>query len=301
MRREFKIGIFAVLVLTGSFFLLNYLRGKDLLNREIQVVSQYEDLQGLVPSAPVFIKGFKAGKVTEVEYVSEQRLFNVTCSVSKDFQIPEDSQMAIYSIDVMGTKGVRIILGSADVPVADGDTLASVVEPGLMDALAEGIGPLLDKVSNTLDSLNVTVSGVNDLLSQSNISSVSNTLKNLEVTMANVRQLSRTVNGKSQEINDLVENLSSFSSGLEVLVSRADTTLTGINNVVATVNGADIAGVVTSFRKLLDNVNDPDGSVGKLFSNGSVYDSVDSLLVDLNVIVDKIKENPKKYLKISVL
>lgn len=300
MRREFKIGIFAVLVLTGSFFLLNYLRGKDLLNREIQVVSQYEDLQGLVPSAPVFIKGFKAGKVAEVEYVSEQRLFNVVCSVSKDFQIPEDSQMAIYSIDVMGTKGVRIILGSADVPVADGDTLASVVEPGLMDALAEGIGPLMDKVSNTLDSLNITVSGVNDLLSQSNISSVSNTLKNLEVTMANVRQLSRTVNGKSQEINDLVENLSSFSSGLEVLVSRADTTLTGINNVVATVNGADIAGVVTSFRKLLDNVNDPEGSVGKLFSNGSVYDSVDSLLVDLNVIVDKIKENPKKYLKISV-
>ena len=52
--------------------------------------------------------------------------------------------------------------------------------------------------------------------------------------------------------------------------------------------------------ELLDNVNDPDGSIGKLLKDDSVYNSVDSLLLDLNVLVNKIQENPKKYLKISV-
>jgi hypothetical protein len=34
--------------------------------------------------------------------------------------------------------------------------------------------------------------------------------------------------------------------------------------------------------------------------NDSVYNSVDSLLIDINSLVNKIQENPKKYLKISV-
>ena len=300
MKKEFKIGIFAVVVLVASFFMLNYLRGKDIFNREIEVVAQYEDIHGLVPSAPVFIKGYKAGKVTDVEYDYEQGRFNVICSVAKEFLIPEGSQMAIYSTDIMGTKGVRIILGTSDNPISDGDTISAVIEPGLMDGLAESLTPLLAKVSNTLDSLNTTVSGVNSLLSQANISSLSRTIKNLEATMANVKNLSRTINGKSQEINDLVANLSDFSNNLTGLVSKADTTMTRINGIVGTVNDADITGVVTSFKKVLDNINDPEGSVGKLFTDESVYNSVDSLLLDLNTLVDKIQENPKKYLKISV-
>jgi phospholipid/cholesterol/gamma-HCH transport system substrate-binding protein len=53
-------------------------------------------------------------------------------------------------------------------------------------------------------------------------------------------------------------------------------------------------------KSLIDNVNDPEGSVGKLLVDDSIYNSVDSLLHDVNILVDKIQENPKKYLKISV-
>ena len=141
---------------------------------------------------------------------------------------------------------------------------------------------------------------MNRLLSDTNTKSVSRTLKNLETTVANVKELSRTVKGKSGEINDLMDNLSDFSSSLTDIATKADTTLTDINKIVATVSEADINGVVTSFKELLDNVNDPDGSIGKLFNDSSVYNSVDSLLSDLNTLVRKIQENPKKYLKISV-
>ena len=46
MRKELKVGIFAVVVIIASFFMLNYLRGKDILNREVEIVAQYEDVQG---------------------------------------------------------------------------------------------------------------------------------------------------------------------------------------------------------------------------------------------------------------
>ena len=300
MNKELKIGLFAVLVMIASFFLLNYLRGEDIFDKEAEVVARYDNLEGLTASAPVYIKGYKAGKVAEVEYDSENAVFYVTCSVLKDFSITEDSKMAIYSTDIMGSKGVKLILGTSEELIEDGDTLSGVIEAGLMDGLAESISPLLAKVSTTIDSLGTTVSGMNRLLSDTNTKSVSRTLKNLETTVANVKELSWTVKGKSGEINDLIDNLSDFSSSLTDIATKADTTLTDINKIVATVSEADINGVVTSFKELLDNVNDPDGSIGKLFNDSSVYNSVDSLLSDLNTLVSKIQENPKKYLKISV-
>jgi phospholipid/cholesterol/gamma-HCH transport system substrate-binding protein len=66
------------------------------------------------------------------------------------------------------------------------------------------------------------------------------------------------------------------------------------------VNEADIVGLVQSFRQLLENINDPDGSIGKLLTDDSVYNSVDELLSDVDELVKKIQENPKKYIKISV-
>ena len=53
MNKELKIGTFAVAVLVASFFLINYLRGEDIFNREIEVYAEFADLQGLVESAPV--------------------------------------------------------------------------------------------------------------------------------------------------------------------------------------------------------------------------------------------------------
>lgn len=298
--KELKIGVFVVVVLTASFFLINYLRGEDIMNREIELVSQYDNVEGLVASAPVFIKGYKAGKVSEVVYQPESGNFKVTCSIKKEFAIPEDSRMTIYAVDIMGGKGVRIDLGSSDDMAKDGDMLQPAFEPGLMDGLSAGIGPLLDKVNNTLDSLGVTVSGVNRVLSEKNTASISRTVAHLERTMADVSQVVANVEGKSKELDQFVDALSAFAGKLDGLAAKVDTTMTGVKDFVGTLNESDIDSLVVSFRELLDNINDPSGTIGKLLNDGSVYDSVDSLLNDVDTLVRKIQENPKKYIRISV-
>ena len=298
--KELKIGVFVVVVLTASFFLINYLRGEDIMNREIEFVSQYDNVEGLVASAPVFIKGYKAGKVSEVVYQPESGNFKVTCSIKKEFAIPEDSRMTIYAVDIMGGKGVRIDLGSSDDMAKDGDLLQPAFEPGLMDGLSAGIGPLLDKVNHTLDSLGVTVSGVNRVLSEKNTASISRTVAHLERTMADVSQVVANVEGKSKELDQFVDALSAFAGKLDGLAAKVDTTMTGVKDFVGTLNESDIDSLVVSVRELLENINDPNGTIGKLLNDGSVYDSVDSLLNDVDTLVRKIQENPKKYIRISV-
>lgn len=298
--KEFKIGAFVVVVLVAAFFLINYLRGEDIMNKEIELVSRYDNIEGLVASAPVYIKGFKAGKVSEVIYQPETDDFKVVCSVKKEFRVPDDSHMTIYAVDIMGGKGVRIDMGESENMASDGDFLSPSYEAGLMDGLASEIGPLLNKVNTTLDSLGTTVAGVNRILSDDNTASISKTLKHLEGTMSDMRKLASAVEGKSSELENFIANLATLSEDFKGIAAKVDTTMSGVNDMVLTLNGSDIDGLVSSFKDFINNVNDPDGTIGKLLSNDSVYNSVDSLLNDVDSLVKKIQENPRKYIRISV-
>ena len=298
--KELKIGVFFVTVATVSFFVINYLRGEDIFNKEIELTASYSNVEGLVPSAPVYIKGFKAGKVSEVNYMPETDDFQVICSVRKDFRIPEDSRMTIYGVDIMGTKGVKIDLGFSDVLAGDGAVLASGYEAGLVDGLAASITPLMEKVGNTLDSLSVTVAGINDILSDKNRESLSRTIAHIEHTLADVSDIASVVNGKSSELNAFIDNLASLSDKFGEIAEKVDTTMSGVSSVVTSIDEADVAAVVKSFRSLLEKIDDPDGTIGKLLVDNSVYNSVDDLLKDVDSLVKKIEENPKKYIRISV-
>lgn len=298
--KEFKIGLFVITVMVASFFVINYLRGKDIFNNEIEIVSHYGNVEGLVESAPVFIKGYKAGKVIEVAYQPEEEVFKVVCSVRKEFRIPADSKMTIYAVDIMGGKGVKIDLGSSSDSIQDGGELAPAMEAGLLDGLAAGLEPLMAKVTNTIDSLNVTVSSINAMLSESSRASLNNTLAHLEKTMKSVNGIAGAINGKSEEISSFIDNLEVLSVRLGGMVEKADSLVGGASDFMSALNESDIEALVNSFKTLLENINDPDGSIGKLLVDGSVYDSVDELLNDVDSLVNKIQDNPKKYLKISV-
>lgn len=299
-KKELKIGVFVVVVIVVSFFVINYLRGKDIFNREIEVVSYYENIEGLAESAPVFVKGYKAGKVNSVEYITSERHFKVTCSVKKEFEIPEDSKMTIYAVDIMGGKGVRIDMGHSETLVADGGYLEPAYEAGMLDALAAHLTPMLTKVNNTLDSLTVTVANVNTLLGEANQARISNTLAHLERTMQNVSSVAASIEGRSDDLNAFITNLSDLSVKLNSVVENIDGTVGEVSGVIAKINEADLKGVVESFHTLLNNINDPDGTVGKLLVDGSVYESLDALLIDIDSLIRKIEENPKKYMKLSV-
>ena len=298
--KEFKIGGFVVVVLVVSFFVINYLRGVDIFNREIEVSSRFDDLEGLVESAPVYIKGYKAGKVSDVSYSPEDSGFTVTCSISKEFAVPADSRMVIYGVDIMGGKGIRIDLGESEQMVPDGGVLQGDYEADMLSSLADGLTPLLSKVNTTLDSLAVTVSSVNQTLSEQNRISISNTLRHLEMTMADVSGIAEGLGGRSEQINAFIDDLGDIADRIVVLTEKADTLVGNLAGITGSVSEADIWELVSSFKMLLENINDPDGTVGKLLVDDSVYDSLDSLLSDVDSLVNKIQENPRKYIKISV-
>jgi phospholipid/cholesterol/gamma-HCH transport system substrate-binding protein len=252
----------------------------------------------------VFIKGYKAGKVTEVEYHPGTGSFTVVCSIQNEFYVPVDSKMTIYATDIMGSKGVKIDLGESDSYAGDGSFISADIEAGLVDGLAAQITPLVDKVTTTLDSLTVTVAGVNRLLGEENQRHIANTLADLEKTVESVKVVAEAVEGRSGEIEEFITGLLALSDELSVIAEKAAVTIDGVNETVGVVterlSEADLAGLIESFKSILEKMNDPDGTIGKLLYDGSVYNSLDELLIDIDSLVKKIQENPKKYMKLSI-
>ena len=300
MKKELKIGILAIVVLAATFFVINFLRGKDILNREYELVSFYGDVQGLLPSSPVYIKGFKAGTVSEVDYDKEKGGFDVVCSISKDFPVPEDSRMTIYSADLMGGKAVRIDLGSSATCAADGARLVPSVSPDMLSSIAAGIEPLISRGSEVLDNLDSALTNLNLTMSPGNREHFRSILENLDNTVARAREVAASVEGRTGDIEAFITNMNSISEQLEAVVAKADSAMSDVEKVAGQLGEADFKGTVSNINSLLEQVQNPDGTVGRLMNEGTLYDSLDSLISNIDSLVRNIEKNPRKYLKISV-
>ena len=300
MKKELKIGILALAVLAATFLVINFLRGKDLLNREYELVSFFDDVPGLMPSSAVYIKGYKAGTVSEVSYDKEKSGFDVVCVVSRDFAVPADSRMTIYSADLMGGKAIRIDPGQSANMAGDGDYLTPTVSPDMLSSIAAGIEPLISKGSDVLTNLDNALTNLNLTLSEENRAALGNIMKNLDKAVAEIESIAGTIEGRTSDLDAFISDLATLSSSLDSIVAKADSTVSDINDISSQVAAADLAGVVTSLNSLLDKMQSSDGTVGKLINDDTVYKSVDSLVTNISRLVGKIEENPKKYLRISV-
>ncbi len=299
-QKELKIGIFAAVILVGSFFVINYLRGRDVFHREIELKGHFGNVEGLVPSAIVQYRGYKAGQVSSVVYCPETDSFEVVCSIDRKFRIPEDSRMTIFSTSIMGGKGIVLVPGGSETMAQDGDELPVAVQADLVESLAGNIGPLMEGLSETVKKLDETVALVNSLLGEENRANINRAIADLRRTMSNAASLTGSLNSKSADLQTFIRQLSEISIKLASIAEKADGTLDSLGKFASKLEKSDIDGLVDSVTRLSESLQNPDGSMGKFLKDGNLYDSADSLVNELNDLIKKMKENPRKYMKISV-
>ena len=291
LKKEFKIGIFVILVLVATFVVINILRGTDIFGKTITVSGRFNDIESLVESAPVHIRGYAAGRVDKVEYDPEQDNFNVECSVDKRFKIPSDSKMTLYSTSIMGGKGIRIDFGTSAELARNGSVLDVASDSDLMSSLAEGITPVLSKVNGLIDSLSTTVQGLNDILNDENKANISKAIAHLENTLQSASELGRVLGGKSEEFNNIVDNLNKLSEQLMPISESIRTTMENADSITSQIASSDlektvgdIDNAIKDINGLVDNLNDP----------------LAKIITDADSLLNEIKKSPKKYLKVTV-
>ncbi len=293
-------GLFVLLTLIVTFAVINFLRGEDLFNRTTTYYANFSNVDGLAVTGPVYIKGLKVGMVEGIEYEMEKDIFEVEFKVKSKFRIPVNSVAEIYSADIMGSKALRVDLGDSKTYAGGGDTLAANFVPDMITSLLAEFGPMKVQVEHLLGNLNRTLDNVNNLLDSAATEQLQGSFANLNSTLANTSKLSGTLKDMAPQLQEIVENLQLLSDGLGQSAGDIQGSLENVNEITSQLSKADLGKAVESLRNLSEKLQDPQGSVGKLLSTDSLHNSVDNLIKDLDILIQKITENPKKYIKVSV-
>lgn len=294
------LGLFVLLTLIATFAVVNFLRGEDLFNKSTTYYANFETVDGLTVTGPVFIKGLKVGMVEGIEYDMEKDYFEVEFKIKSKFQIPDNSVAEIYSSDIMGSRALRITMGNSKVYAEGEDTLASAIVPDMVTALTSEIMPLKDQAVKLMAEMETTLDNVNMLLDSGARKDIQSSFANLNRTLANAVSLSAAINEVSPELKDMVRNLQTLSEGLEKSSGSIQGSLANVNEITSQLSQAELGKTVESLRNLLEKMQDPDGSVGKLLATDSLHNAVTTLLNDVDALVKGISEDPKKYIKVSV-
>jgi len=300
LTKEQKIGLFALVTMVAAYFMINFLKGQDFFNKNNTYYVVYENVEGLTPTGPVYFKGLKAGTVESIDYKPERGLFVAKFKIKSKFPIPRNSVAMIYSADLLGSKAVKIVPGDDKMMLKGRDTLKSGMEVGMVDKLIGEFMPLKDSAQLLISSLNKTFVNVNDILDSNAKKNIEQALVNLNKTIRNAEAITHNLDLNGPEITSTLENLKALSAKLNEAASPLSKTVNNLAQLTDTLKEADLAATVKSLRSLLNEMQNPNGTIGKLLTTDSLHNSVNSLVTDLDNLIESINKNPKKYIKISV-
>ncbi|MFY0688868.1 MAG: MCE family protein [Cyclobacteriaceae bacterium] len=295
MSKEFKIGLIAIVAGAVLYYGFNYLRGIDFFTSQIKYYVVYNNVGGLARSNPVMINGFSVGKVSDIELLQEEKnKVLVELTIDEEVKLG-DSTIAELTTDLLGGKSVVLNVGAITRILEPRDTLIAYVD--------RGIEEYLDSVEPITSSLNVTVSRINEILLglKGSGEKINNTLGELEVTTREVNDIIRANKGEMTEtlilVKNTIDNLNNRISQLDPILSSANTLLDSLNQV--DVNGTlnTVNNLLYKIDDLLADLDNGQGTVGKLMTNDSLYNNLNQLLIDLDKTMIHFNQYPRDFLK----
>ena len=306
MNKEFKIGFFAIASIIALVFGVNYLKGINILNDNSDFYAVYENIGGLQVGSPVLVNGYKVGMVSNIDLLTEQNQnLLVTISLDKDFDMAKNTVCKIVNQDLMGTKGIALILGDTDELVRGGDTLISGIEGTLQDEVNAQILPLKNKAEELIGSIDSVMMIVTAVLNKDTRENLRNSLSSLDKTFELMSQTMVRVDSMV-DINDdriakVVKNLESITSNLESSNGEIKTILTNFATLSDSLVKADIATVLQNVSDITTKINNGEGSIGLFLKDDKIYANFEKSTRELASLLEDIKKNPSRYVNFSII
>lgn len=313
LTKEFKVGIIFVIATAILIWGLMYLKGMELFKHKMILYAVYDKVNGLVPSNNVAISGMTVGQVKDLYFSNKQRgKIIAELYISVKYPIPINSIARINNSDnLIGGKYVEIVLGDSKKIAKDKDTLQSFFEASIGDELNRQLIPIKEKTERLLGSIDTVATLIQEVLNKdtrnnliASIEHIKDILNNLSHTtyyldtlvgsqrnhlaniIGNMESISQNLKNNNQKISNILTNFSSLSDSLSK--ARIPTTFEQINKAVTDI---DVA---------ITRINSGKGTLGLLLNDDKLYKEVEKAASDLNLLLEDIKANPKKYVKVSV-
>lgn len=158
-RLALVVGTFLIAVLAAlAALILSLSSERGLFVARYRLMARFENVQGLLPGAPVWLAGKDVGVVETVQFepIGAELPVLVTLAIDPEVQshIREDSIATIGTIGVLGDSYVELSVGSAAARMLVGGDVIRATSPINLNAAVEKGTRAMDSVATLADNLN---------------------------------------------------------------------------------------------------------------------------------------------------
>lgn len=336
MRSEVKIGLLTIVVLALMIWGFKFLQGENVFENTKTYFINYEYVDQLTVSSPVLVNGFQIGSVTDIN-MDPDNYKNVVVEITVDgkVKIPSDAVASLESSGIMGGKLIALYFARScsGNDCAPSKSFLQGTSKGLLGSMVDE-----KEIDNYFIKIQKSITSLFDSLSVRMGSEVSDTngmdktIEDLQATIHNLAEMSaklnRILDKSSHSINETVENLAALSKTLQANNSKIDNIIGNFESVSQDIKDANIGSTIGKTEKavdeatlaiseikgtidnvkqamerinqVVDEVENGEGSLGKLVYDEALYDNLNSTSKNLDRLLQDIRLNPKRYVHISV-
>lgn len=199
---------------------------------------------------------------------------------------------------------MRVNLAYGSPMAKDGDTLSGNFKLSMMNNISSQVGPVKDQLQVVLkrvDSLMMNAGAITDAENQARIrallANLNTTVASFETTAQQTNRLLANNDPRMQQVLDNA-NLATISAkdaidkygrvAEEVDVQKLNNTIDKLSLTADKLNG------------VISGIQNGEGSLGKLTKDEQLYNNLNEASNNLNVLIEDLKANPKRYLNFSV-
>lgn len=298
LSKEIKAAFFVLSTILLFIFGFNYLKGSSILDKQKTIYAVYDEVDGLLVGANVMINGLSIGNVTELDFLPNSTKILVTLKVKDKLSFSSKSTASIYETGVLGGLAISIEpVFERESIVKTGDTLMSSVRPGLTELINRQIEPLSRQLQSTITSVDSIFTGASNVLNRQTQEEIKESISVLTSAINAINNSSliieETLTSKNTQINNTLDNIENISSNLSNVSDELNSF--GLSSLLTNLEVS-----VDGISSIVDKLNSDNSTLGKLINEDEVYNNLNSSIESLNILINDIKANPKKYVHFSV-
>lgn len=307
---ETKVGAITALAITVLVLGFNFLKGKTLFGKSHTHYAKYKNVQGLASSNPVMINGLQVGSVYSISTDKNMKTIIVNINMTKEVNIPVNS-VALIKSTLLGETSIDIILGDAKEYIAKNDTIPTAASEGMFSEVLGKVDPVLYQVTKAVNSIDSVLRNVNRILDPSAKNNIASILVNLNKTTAHLVEsgasLEKLLNTQSGALAKTLDNLNSFTANLSGNNEKINSILGNLDKTSSNLAKLELEKTLNTLnttigelKALIGKVNTNSGTLGLLLNDTRLYNNLTATTNKLNLLIDDLKTNPKRYLSVSV-
>lgn len=310
MNNETKVGILAVVAIVALVMGFNFLKGKKFFTNSTTLYARYDNIQGLQKSNPIFISGMQVGTVYDIRPDKDMKSILVELNITKNIYIPKNS-IASIKPNPLSSPSIDIKLGNDPRHLKNKDSITTAFSAGIFDAVLDKVDPVMQEVKKAVSRMDTLLGNFNSILDPQAKGNLAATLSNLNQITASMLQTTASLNAMLNQqtgalakslnhVESITGNLAANNSKVTSVMNNLDKTTTKISNLDLETSMQKLNSAITDLQATIAKVNSNQGTLGKMINDPTLYQNLASTGNKINLLLDDIRMNPKRYINISV-